>query len=186
MKYFVLIITLLFGSVFSGDNCISAQELNFKLKDLNGLKTELTQALKKGPAVISFWATWCHPCQDELRQIQKMHEEFADSGLSFFAISIDGTKDRNRVKALIRGKNFTLPVLLDPEQEAMRSFGLTEVPGLFIVSPQGKLIYRHTGYKPGDEKNIREKIVETLRQQTVPPEAVKVDSLLFKAGGDSL
>jgi hypothetical protein len=52
---------------------------------------------------------------------------------------------------------------LDPEQDAQKSFGLNEVPGLFIISPQGETYYRHLGYKPGDESEIKAKVQEAIR-----------------------
>lgn len=133
----------------------AAGELNFKLKPLEGKgKVELSKVLESGPVLAAFWATWCHPCQDELVQLQKIYEVYKDSGLSFFAISIDDAKTSSKVKTVASGKRLTIPILLDPEQEAMQSFGLSNVPGVFIVGKDGKLLYQHTGYKPGDEAGL--------------------------------
>jgi len=140
-----------------------AGDLNFKLKDIENQRVQLSEILKKGPVVISFWATWCHPCQEELKHIQKFHELYSDSGISFYGISIDGVKDKNKIKALIKGKSFTFPVLLDPEQEVMKSFGLSDVPGIFILSREGKILYRHSGYKAGDETELESNIIEVIR-----------------------
>lgn len=133
----------------------AAGELNFKLKPLNGgKKLELAKLLEKGPVLVSFWATWCHPCQDELVHLQKIYEVYRDSGLSFFAVSIDDAKTAGKVRTVASGKRLTIPILLDPEQEAMQNFGLSNVPGVFIVGKDGKLLYHHIGYKPGDEAGL--------------------------------
>lgn len=124
---------------------------------------ELAQHLKQGPALVSFWATWCHPCQDELKFLQRLYQQYSDSGLAFYAISIDGARDRGRVKSMVKGRGITLPVLLDPEQEVQKAFGLSEVPGLFIISAKGEIIYRHLGYKPGDEVEIRARVQAAIK-----------------------
>jgi cytochrome c biogenesis protein CcmG/thiol:disulfide interchange protein DsbE len=142
----------------------NAQGLNFKLKSLEGnTKVELTKELKKNPVLVDFWATWCHPCQEELVHVQRFYEIYADSGMSFFAISIDDAKTASKVKSVAKGKRFTLPILLDPEQEAMQAFGLASVPGVFIIGSDGQKLFEHTGYKPGDEKALEENIRAILK-----------------------
>ncbi|MDP2808191.1 MAG: TlpA disulfide reductase family protein, partial [bacterium] len=113
-----------------------AHAVNFKLKTPGGQKVALEKLLEHGPLVISFWATWCHPCQEELRHLQNYYQIYADSGIGFLAVSIDEARNRQKVRSLLAGKKITLPVALDPEQEAMKAFGLTDVPGLFILDRQ--------------------------------------------------
>ena len=164
----------------------TAGDLNFKLKDIENQKVQLSEILDKGPVVISFWATWCHPCQEELKHIQKFHELYSDSGISFYGISIDGVKDKNKIKTLVKGKNYTFPVLLDPEQEVMKSFGLNDVPGVFILSQAGKILYRHNGYKAGDEAELESNILKIIRPVASEENKVDRDTILINAKGDSL
>jgi thiol-disulfide isomerase/thioredoxin len=158
--------------------------LNFKLKPLEGKKkVELAKVLETGPALIAFWATWCHPCQEELIHIQKLYQLYADSGMSFYAVSIDDAKTAGKVKAVAKGKRFTLPILLDPEQEAMRIFGLSNVPGVYILGREGKLLYQHTGYKPGDEIALEENVRTILKLAPGPTAPAVCDSI--SCGADS-
>lgn len=184
------IILLLAGLLASAGTPV-AGDLNFKLKPLEGKKkVELARVLETGPALIAFWATWCHPCQEELIHIQKLYQMYADSGLSFYAVSIDDAKTASKVKAVAKGKRFTLPILLDPEQEAMRAFGLANVPGVFIVGDKGEKLYQHIGYKPGDEAGLEENIKAILEQikksQNCPvPDSSAVSDTTEKAGKEN-
>jgi cytochrome c biogenesis protein CcmG/thiol:disulfide interchange protein DsbE len=139
-----------------------AGAVNVKLKTPGGQKVVLEKLLEQGPVVISFWATWCHPCQEELQHLQGFYQVYADSGIGFLAVSIDEARNRQKVISQLSGKKITLPVVLDPEQEAMKAFGLTDVPGLFILDRQGNVIYRHLGYKPGDELMLEEEIKKAI------------------------
>ncbi len=172
MRKLIAISFVLAGLLAMIAGAAAAGDLNFKLKPLEGKKkVELAKVLETGPALIAFWATWCHPCQEELIHIQKLYEIYADSGMSFYAVSIDDAKTASKVKAVAKGKRFTLPILLDPEQEAMRTFGLSNVPGVYILDQDGKLLYQHTGYKSGDEAvlevNVRT-ILKLVPRSTAP------------------
>jgi len=140
-----------------------AQVPNLALKDINGKRVALREVAARSPVLVTFWATWCVPCREELVHIQKLHSAYGDSGLRFLPIAIDDAKTTNRVKSVARGKRLTMPILLDPEQEAMRAFGLAEVPGVFILDRNGKLLYQHTGYKPGDEAQLEEHVRTAIR-----------------------
>lgn len=171
-----LILFMMAGFFIATDTIASVGDLNFKLKSLDGKnKVELSKVLESGPVLVAFWATWCHPCQDELVQLQKIYEVYKDSGLSFFAISIDDAKTSSKVKTVASGKRLTIPILLDPEQEAMQAFGLSNVPGVFIVGKDGKLLYQHTGYKPGDETGLEEAVKSAAGQNPRPQQCQPAD-----------
>lgn len=163
MKSFKAILIAL-GVVFFLGYSNRAGAVNFKLKTPSGQKVILEKLLEQGPVVVSFWATWCHPCQEELQHLQNYYQIYADSGIGFLAVSIDEARNKQKVSSLISGKKITLPVALDPEQEAMKAFGLTDVPGLFILDRQGNIVYRHLGYKPGDEMLLQEEIKKIIQR----------------------
>jgi peroxiredoxin len=177
MKKVSCFISIIIAFLLLSPNIACAGELNFKLKPLEGKgKIELSKTLESGPVLAAFWATWCHPCQDELVQIQKIYEVYRDSGISFFAISIDDAKTAGKVKTVAAGKRLTIPILLDPEQEAMQAFGLSNVPGVFIVGQEGKLLYQHIGYKPGDEVGLEENIKAIVGRIRKPENSPLPDS----------
>ena len=139
-----------------------SQGLNLRLKNLDGKKLDLADLCKNRPLVVAFWATWCHPCQDELRQLQQLYQAYADSGIGFLAVSIDEARDQSNVKTLISGHRYTFPVALDPEQRALKRFGFNDVPGTVILRRHGESLWKHTGYKSGDELKLEEEIKKLI------------------------
>lgn len=140
------------------------QGLSVKLKDLDGRRVDLADMSKGWPLVVSFWATWCKPCQEELRQLQRLHQTYADSGIGFLAVSIDEARDQGKVRSLVAGSRFAFPVALDPEQRGLKRFGFSEVPGTAVIGGSGEIAWKHTGFKPGDEAKLEEEIRKLLKR----------------------
>ncbi|MCU0607450.1 MAG: TlpA family protein disulfide reductase [Candidatus Edwardsbacteria bacterium] len=142
---------------------LQAQVPDLALSDLSGRRVEFRDLLADGPLLVSFWATWCHPCQEEMKALQPLHEAYGGLGLTVAAVSIDDAKTTGKVKALVKGKRYTFTVLLDPEMAAMKAFGLLEVPGVFLLARDGTRLYEHSGYKPGDEIALEQAVKAALR-----------------------
>jgi thiol-disulfide isomerase/thioredoxin len=156
-------IALLFFSMALTALHSNAQESfqSIKLKSVSGKSIDfvnLVEESKDTIVVLSFWATWCIPCINELENI---NEEFQEKQLirpfKFYGVSIDDTRTSSRVKPFIKGKGWQFDVLMDINSELKRSLNITDVPHVVILKG-GKIVYRHTGYIAGEEDNLFEEI----------------------------
>ena len=135
---------------------------DFTLRNLK--KKEVTLSKLQGKVVlINFWATWCQPCMAEMPHLQAMYEELKDQGFEILSVSIDEARDASKVKPLIRRGKYTFPVLLDKKtQVAPLYFPDKNVPYNALVDREGNLVWSKLGYTPGEEKLIKEKVLEYL------------------------
>jgi len=140
------------------------QAPNFKLENLDGDYVELNQFLGEGPVLLSFWATWCKPCLEELQEYQKIYDEFKDKGFKMLAISVDDVRTLAKVKPYIRSRGYTFPVLLDSNSDVARIYYAQAVPFSVLMDKNGVILYSHLGYTRGDELELKEKIEELLKQ----------------------
>ncbi len=131
---------------------------NFSLKDLQGNVVELSQLLGKGPIVIDFWATWCKPCVKELPHLNKIQKDYRDRGLVVLAISEDSPWSVSKVKSFITGNRYEFTVPLDTNGDVLRKYGLLGTPYTYVLNARGEILYKHFGYRPGDEVSLREEI----------------------------
>lgn len=116
------------------------------------------------PMVISFWATWCKPCQRELDAINEVYEDWVDeTGVKVYAISIDDSRNVSRVAPLVNGKAWEFDVLLDTNSDLKRALGVGTIPHTFLLNGKGEIVYQHTGYNDGDEEELLEHIQELLK-----------------------
>ena len=160
MKKFFLLALL--ATVLAGT--ASAQLPNLKLKDING-KEVRTDTLNNGgkPFIITFFATWCKPCNRELKAIQEVYEEWQEeTGVRVVAISIDQAQNIHKVKPLVDGYGWEYEILLDPNSEFKRAMGVNMIPHAFVIDGNGKVALSHPGYKEGGEDELYEKVKELL------------------------
>ena len=134
----------------------------FSLRDMNGKSVSLSDY--KGKVVLlNFWATWCQPCQAEMPHLQKMHTELAENGLVVLSITIDEARDVSKVKPLIKRNGYTFTVLLDKETKVAPLYNPDQtLPYNVIIDREGQIFWTKASYVPGEEVELREKVVEAL------------------------
>ena len=135
---------------------------DFTLPNLDGKPVHLSSVYAKGPVVVSFWATWCVPCPEELKHLQRFYEKYAADSVTVLAIAIDGPKTVSKVKPFVLGRRFTMPVLLDTNNDVKRLYGVTPVPHLCVIGRGGTMLYSHVGYHAGDEVAIEKEIAKAI------------------------
>ncbi len=140
---------------------------DFTLESIEGDIFTLSENLGGGPILLNFWATWCTPCKYELPYLQELMDKYEDEGFKLITISIDSPKSQSKIKPYIRSRRFTFPVLLDTNGEVLRQFKGNSVPFQVLLNSEGEIIETHTGYNPGDEKVLEQRILELLEAGSV-------------------
>jgi len=153
MKKFIFITLLIIGITKS-----FAQEIpSAIITDINGKKVEFQDIIKSDkPVIVSFWATWCVPCVNELDAISEVYPDWQDeTGVKLIAISVDDDRTARRIKPLVNGKAWDYEIYRDFNNELRRAFNIASVPFMIIIK-NGKIVYSHSGYSAGGEDKIYE------------------------------
>jgi peroxiredoxin len=143
---------------------ITGNAPEFKLENVDGENVSLKDELGKGPILLSFWATWCKPCVEELIKYKDLYEQYKDKGLKIFAISTDDERTVAKVKPFVKSKKYPFIVLLDTNSEVARKYYAQNVPYSVLLDKNGKIIYTHLGYMKGDELKMQNKIDELVNK----------------------
>ncbi len=135
------------------------------LKDINGKTVQTDQLSNNGkPFIISFFATWCKPCNRELSAISEVYADWQDeTGVKLIAVSIDQAQNINKVKPLVDSNGWEYDVLLDPNSDFKRALGIQMIPYVLIVDGKGNIVYKHNGYTEGAENELIEKVRELVK-----------------------
>lgn len=133
---------------------------NTKLKNLESEFIYTNDVLTKNNFyIVSFWATWCIPCINELDAIVDIYEELEKDNIEVIAISTDDARTKKRVRPMINGKDWNFKILLDENHDLKRALNIVGIP-LTIITKGTKIIYRRIGYSPGEEVDLFEFIRE--------------------------
>ena len=132
------------------------------LKTLDGQSVNIKDAISdEGPTVISFWATWCKPCIKELTAFMDYAIELEEEvGAKVLAVSIDDSRNSARVAPMAQGQGWEYTILLDENQDLKRNLGIVNVPFTLVLNSEGEVVWKHSGYSPGDEEELAEIVTE--------------------------
>ncbi len=144
---------------------------NFDAKDLSGQSQKLSR-LRGQIVVLSFWATWCGPCQEELPRLSRLSQQYAAKPVQFVAASIDDPKDRPKIQPFLAKNNIALNVWVGPDSGVLQDFGLGEiVPGTVIIDEHGDIVGRIMG--EARDEDVRSRVDWLLNGRHEPaPEAM--------------
>ncbi len=160
---------LMVGILGLGGNVLAEISVaDWTLNTADGGTVNFHETLKKGPVVVSFWATWCKPCLKEMPHLNRFAGEYEDR-VTFLAVNTDNSKSVAKVTPFLSAKGYrNLIVPLDTGAELASQLQVSGiVPFLIVYDDLGREIYRHVGYKEGDEEELQHEIENLLSHQEI-------------------
>jgi thiol-disulfide isomerase/thioredoxin len=117
--------------------------VDFSLPSLDGTITSLA-SFRGNVVLLSFWATWCGPCKQELPSIQALYGKLKGKGLT--VVAVDLMEDRKTVGDFVKSHGMTFPVLIDGNGKVGGSYDAGSIPTNYLVDRKGKILARVVGY----------------------------------------
>ncbi len=157
MKKTVFALAFSFIAVFA---YAQKQLPDLTLKTLEGKPINAKKLAEKDKlTIISFWATWCAPCQKELQAIAPKYADWQTKyKTNLVAVTIDNAQGLPKVKPMVAQKKWKYTVVSDVNSQLLAQLGGQNVPFTVIVDAKGNIVYTHNGYKDGDELELEKKI----------------------------
>jgi cytochrome c biogenesis protein CcmG, thiol:disulfide interchange protein DsbE len=109
----------------------------------------------KHTVIVSFWATWCKPCQKEIPQIMAYMAKHKADPVKVFFISID-KEGVLTVRPHLQDNGWVdMPALLDPYAKTAERYGVKSLPALFVIDPNGIVRYAASGFEEGTDLSAK-------------------------------
>ncbi len=140
----------------------------FTLRDINGKQVSLSD-FSDQVVLISFWATWCTPCQAEMPHLQRFYETYQGQGFTVLSVNTDDARSSSQVKPLVKSKGLSFPVLLDRETAVVALYNPAKtLPYAVLLGKDGSIAQVFQGYTPGEEVHVEEAIKKALGLEAEP------------------
>ena len=116
--------------------------------------------LRGKPLLVTFWATTCASCMEEMPHLIDLYKEFSPQGLNIIGIAVHYDPP-NRVLAVQTSHHIPYTIAIDIDARASRAFGDVELtPTTFLIAPDGRVVYRKSGHMDMDK--VRHDIMAML------------------------
>lgn len=101
--------------------------------------------------LLNFWATWCAPCRKEMPALDNLHKELSDAGLEVIGVHVGPSL--GEIKRFLGQVPVEFTILIDQDM-ALANWGVMGLPTTFLISPEGKIIYRAVGEREWDSARM--------------------------------
>ena len=103
---------------------------------LSGPRVDLA-SLRGKPAIVNFWASWCHPCQQEAPELKRFDETLGNKAN---LVGVDWNDTPDNATKFIADSGWQYPILRDPSQQVGYAYGLNGLPTTFVLNAQGQIV----------------------------------------------
>jgi thiol-disulfide isomerase/thioredoxin len=135
---------------------------------VTGEKTRLSDQHGK-VVILTFWATWCAPCREELPNLEGIQEHHGKDRLVVLAVNYrDSDETISYLKKNARKAAWKISMLLDPNGAIAVKYGIDSIPHLFLIGRDGNITAAHSGFGDGSLNAMLPEINAALAGKPAP------------------
>lgn len=111
---------------------------------------------------LSFWASWCVPCREEMPHLQQLWQQHRDEGFQVIGINVDEDAEAARQFAADYGLEF--PLVRDPDRAVSQLYRVAGYPSHYVVDRRGKVRFSALGFTEDDSLAVTQEVLTLLAE----------------------
>ena len=120
------------------------------------------QAFAGKVVLLDFWASWCSPCLKSFPWMNELQKKHGAEGFVVVAINVD--QDRKLADEFLVKRPAEFRVVFDPAGDIARRFDVQAMPTSFLIDRQGKVRFRHEGFKEKSRDTREKQLAQLLKE----------------------
>ena len=113
------------------------------LPSLTGEEIHLSRFKGKKVVLLTFWATWCGPCKEEMPSLQVLYKKLKTDPFEVLAINLQ--EEKKEVQAFVKAFSLSFPILLDRKGTLQTPYQVWAIPSSFVIDLEGMVRYKTLG-----------------------------------------
>lgn len=118
---------------------------------------------------VSFWASWCRPCDFELPLLNEFYRKNRERGVTVIAVSTDS--DRAAALHYARSRSYEMPMVWDEGHQVADLYKVQILPTLVVIGLDGRLHH----YERGLRMDLQSWLESTARELSQGNQATATD-----------
>jgi len=109
--------------------------------------------------LVSFWAAWCLPCNEEVPHFVELQQKYQNQGLQTIGFSVDDARDD--LRNFYQKFKMNYPVVPADQKTLSAYGGLPGLPTTLLIDRRGRIREKYVGYT--DFNKLEQRIIALLR-----------------------
>jgi peroxiredoxin len=133
-------------------NPVGVEAPTFSLQTLDGEQLDLAD-LAGDPVVVTFWASWCSTCKQDMPAIQRLADRWGPHGVSVVGVVIDD--ELGAAQEVAAEHQLRYPSAFDAAGEVARAYAVTGTPETYLIGADGRIAAMWIGPLPAAELELQ-------------------------------
>lgn len=142
----------------------------WSLADVDGNRVS-SQDFRGRILILDFWATWCGPCRSEFNMLRAWWKNGEETGLlnGVELVAVNLGEPLALVNRFIENRDLPFRFVLDSDGAVAGAFGVTSLPSLIVIDPDGRVAYTSIGYHAAIGVNLSRTLSEIEKERRRDP-----------------